>query len=338
MKSMNLFIIILFVLAPLWACNDENINEIDSPVNIPDNILANSLGLYPEGIAFDTEEQVFYLSSIRKGKVVKSDLEGNVEVFVQDDKLRSVLGLSLNPQTRQLAICNADPGFAENSAQENPPTLANVLVYDLATGQELADYDLSTLTPEGQAHLVNDVVFDAAGNLYATDSFTPAIYKITPQGEQSILLLDESLAPTPGNFGLNGIEVHPDGFLIVGQYQQGKLYRIPLDNPTEFSEIVLDSPINSVDGILLEDENTITIVSNILDLSTGLHNKIHRINSTDNWDTAQVQNTIDLGGGTEFPTTLTQVNNEPYVVFSFLLELQANNSNVAEFDIKKVVF
>ena len=272
----------MFIISLLSACNDDDGRALEP--RVPENIQLNSLALYPEGIAYDASNQIFYLSSIRKGKVVKVDTQGNVEEFIQDAKLKSVLGLSLHAESRQLAICNADPGFAENTMGMNPPNLANVLVYDIETGQEIADYDLSTLTPAGQAHVVNDVIFDAAGNLYATDSFTPAIYEITPQGEKSIFLMDEAFAPTPGTFGLNGIEIHPDGFLIVGHYQQGKLYRVPLDNPTDFQEIPLDAPINSVDGILLEDNNTITLVSNILDLSSGLHNKIHRLFSADNWN------------------------------------------------------
>lgn len=317
------------------SCKDDDV----SIKQLLDVFKVNSPGLYPEGIAYDEQTQLIYLSSIRKGKIMRMDLEGNLTEFVAADKLKSVLGLTIDKSRNRLIVCNADPGFSEKTSGNNPPQLANILSYDLDTGAELEDIDLSSLTPAGSPHLTNDVVLDKQGNRYVTNSLTPAIYKITPAGEASILLMDPSLAPVGPSFGLNGIECHMDGYLIVGHYSQGALYKVPLDNPSNFKKISLEGVVNTVDGLLLMNDGKLIVVSNIFDPSTGQKSAVYELESNDNWVSANVNRTFIPEGINQFPTTVANIEGDPYVVYSFLFELAANNNpNVNEFEIRKVEF
>jgi hypothetical protein len=55
--------------------------------------------LIPEGLAYDAKQNVFYLSSLNRKKIVKIDSEGRVADFVPADRsgLLPVLGIRLDP-------------------------------------------------------------------------------------------------------------------------------------------------------------------------------------------------------------------------------------------------
>lgn len=337
LKIMKYSIQLLFMLlfsSYLIACSESEVNTEKHP----DKITIMSEGYFPESFVFDTSEDVFYVGSIRKGMVVKVDLEGNIENFVENDALKSILGMVINKSTNQLLVCNSDPGFSEKTTGQSPPVLANVVAYDLTSGNEVANYDLSTLLPTGTPLLVNDIVLDDAGNAYITNSLAPVVFKISKEGEMSVFISNDSWAPTPDSFGLNGIEYHEDGFLIVAQYNAGSIYKVPLDDPSNFSVITIDKGIHSVDGIRLIDNENLIWVSNVLDPSTGIDNIIYLVKSTDNWISSKVTNDVVVGTGNEFPTTIGLVDGNPYVIYSHLTDLMAGNATVSEFEIKEVVF
>ena len=87
--------------------------------------------------------------------------------------------------------------------------LAAVATYDATTGAPRAYYDLSSLDPG--AHLANDLVLDARGNAYVTDSFAPVIYRIDTKGHASIFARDARFKTGEG-FNLNGIAMHRGGY------------------------------------------------------------------------------------------------------------------------------
>src|ERR1041385_1877771 len=97
----------------------------------------------------------------------------------------------------------------------------------------------SAFIPAGPS-LLNDLAFDAAGNLYVTDSFAAKIYRIPPcGGAPSVWFSDPRLAGDPAlPFGVNGIRIDkPSQTIYVTVTAQngsldGVVYRIPaIDNP-----------------------------------------------------------------------------------------------------------
>ena len=97
----------------------------------------------------------------------------------------------------------------------------------------------SAFVPTGPS-LLNDLAFDAAGNLYVTDSFAATIYRIPPGGgAPSVWFTDPRLAGDPAvPFGVNGIRINrDDGKMYVSVTAQfgnldGVIYRLPVaDSP-----------------------------------------------------------------------------------------------------------
>jgi hypothetical protein len=84
--------------------------------------------------------------------------------------------------------------------------------------------------------LLNDVVFDGAGNLYVTDSFQATIFRVPPGGGAPVVwFADPRLAGDPGlPFGVNGIRIDKnDKKLYVSVTAEtgtldGVIYRLPL--------------------------------------------------------------------------------------------------------------
>ncbi|MEM8836708.1 MAG: hypothetical protein AAGE89_01345 [Pseudomonadota bacterium] len=249
-----------------------------------------SPGLYPEGIEHDTETGSFLLGSIRKGKVVRVTSDGAVETLVDDERLRSVVGIRVDRERGRLLVNNADYGVAERSAPEDRFQTAALAIYDLSNGTPLQYVDLSRLRP-GEARFVNDLTIDADGNAYITDSLAAAIYRVTPAGDASVFLTHEIFRGD--GFNLNGIQTHPDGFLIVAKKSDGRLFRVPLDAPEAFEEIALDRALVGTDGLVLAGENELIAITNRA--SGQAPNTIHRLVSEDNWASARVVGSVETG-------------------------------------------
>jgi len=80
----------------------------------------------------------------------------------------------------------------------------------------------------------NGIAQDRHRNLYVSDSFLGAIFKVTPDGSSNtVWIQDPRLAPQPGGsppFGANGLAFDRNqGFLYVATTSDSKIYRIPVE-------------------------------------------------------------------------------------------------------------
>ena len=87
MNISNKLNLILFL--GLAICLHSCSNDDNSPqaLELPDAITIQESDFYPEGIVYNEDEQVFYTGSIRKGKIITIDLNGNQQVFAEDETL-----------------------------------------------------------------------------------------------------------------------------------------------------------------------------------------------------------------------------------------------------------
>ncbi|PCJ66101.1 MAG: hypothetical protein COA58_08495 [Bacteroidetes bacterium] len=335
-KILNLVMVLgLAFVTSSCSKDDDSISSGTVSTPLPNAIAINESGFYPEGIVYSKSEQKFYAGSILKGKIISIDLSGNEQFFAEDTTLVSILGLAIDETNNWLIVCNSDPGMGIKTDALTMEKLAQIIVYDLLTGNKIRTTDLSGLIAGG--HLVNDVTIDNNGNIYVTNSFSPVVYKIDASGNASILVNDVQFTPPMGGFGLNGIVYHPDNYLIVGKYDEGKLFKIPLNNPTNVTQITLDGTVNTVDGLLLMDNNTLVLVSNNLS-GAPFNDAVYQLTTTDGWVTGSLDNTFTTPSGA-VPTTLSMIDNTVYVNYSFLTSLLGGATPpIKEFPITKVSF
>ena len=183
---------------------------------------------------------------------------------------------------------------------ESPNGEAELGIYNLATGEPLAMVDLSASIqdrPADAAHFANDVAVSKAGVAYVTDSRMKIVYKVDKYYRASVLI-DFGL---DAEFGLNGIEYNPAGYLILASPGTGQLIRVPVDNPQRWALIGLDF---GVDGIVWTSDGSLAGVSNN-------RSRAVKYRSDDDWRTARLTGMASYSGQS---TTGAVVGDEVYVV------------------------
>ena len=80
-----------------------------------------------------------------------------------------------------------------------------------------------------QAEFLNGLAYDpASGDLFATDSYLGAVWKVSPRtGTSEIWASGAAFQGAPGGFGANGLKVH-NGSVWVSNTSTGTLLRIPV--------------------------------------------------------------------------------------------------------------
>ena len=170
--------------------------------------------LFPEGIAYDPAQEAFYLTSILKRKIVVRDKAGAVTDFIApgQDGFLSGLGAKVDSSRRVLWVCTADRPRMEGH-NEGTAGLSGVFKYDLATRKLLKKYVMDGKTGP---HLLNDLVVTSQGVVYATDSLAGAVYRISPEQDDLVLLTPYGLYEYP-----NGIALSPDETTLFVAHASG---------------------------------------------------------------------------------------------------------------------
>lgn len=143
-------------------------------------------GLITEGIAYDPRGETFYLSSVHKRKILSRGPDGAVKDFATErDGLWSVLGIKVDAARRHLWVTSAAIPQMTNYREEDAGRSA-IFKFDLITGRLLKKYLLPGL-PE--KHLLGDLVINSRGDVFATDSLTPALYTIDHRKDELELFI-----------------------------------------------------------------------------------------------------------------------------------------------------
>lgn len=270
-----------------------------------------SNALYPEGIETHPETGEFLLGSIRKGKVIAVSKSGEVRTLVDDERLRSVVGIRVDEKRNRLLINNSDYGVSERSEPSDKFATMALGIYDLDTGAPIQYVNLAGLR-SGEAHFANDLTVDSDGNAYVTDSLAAAIYKVTLAGEASVFLTHEDFRGK--GFNLNGIQYHDDGYLLVAKKSDGALFKVPVDNPAAFSRVTLPKPLIGTDGLVLVSPTELVAITN---RASGVDsNTIFKLNSSDDWGPAVINDTFETGD--VYPTTGTVNDGKLFVNYGRL--------------------
>lgn len=286
-------------------------------------------GLYPEGVAANEKQNVFYVSSVTTGTIGKVDLNGKYTVLYADSSLKSSFGMKVNATQNKLWVCISDPHHSWYSTPGTYKKMARVISIDLSTGKKIDDIDLGRL--KAGNHFANDLAFDDKDNLYITDSYSPCVYKISAAGEASVFATSELFKSE--EVGLNGIICHPSGYLMVAHNTSGILYKIDLKNPSNISRIETAFFMPGADGMLLDKQDNIIVIVN-----KGI-NRAYRLSSKDNWKSAELLGSTATLDRFNNPTTGFIRSNDIYLLNSKMHELTDSSKNPSkEFSVQLAKF
>ena len=128
--------------------------------------------LIPEGLAYDEKQDVFYLSSLHRRKIVKITMESRVSDFVPAgrDKLLPVLGIRIDPMDG--TVWSATTNFAKDAWKTE-------LIHIDAQGNLLGRY----APKESEKHGFNDLVVRKNGEVYTTSTSTHLVFRWSPKSQ-----------------------------------------------------------------------------------------------------------------------------------------------------------
>ncbi|GAB3893330.1 hypothetical protein GCM10028803_07340 [Larkinella knui] len=246
---------ILFAFLLLVVCSACLKDHIVDPIEIrQSSYTIPGETFFPEGIAYDASQGVFYTGSLGNGDILKVDVQtGSSSLFASGaaQGRATCNGMKLDSKGR-LWVC----GGTQNKIYVLNPD-----------GSLLKSWDLSTFSATG---FINDCILDGQ-YVYFTDSWNQQIYRTGVADAQPgdmerwLTFTDQQIPYTPGGVNANGIVLTPDGgYLIVVVSSTGKLYRITV-NSKAIAEIQLDTPVTAGDGLWLE-QNRLYVSRNVTNL------------------------------------------------------------------------
>jgi sugar lactone lactonase YvrE len=325
---------ILVLLLPLGlACASPPDAETDTggadvaEAALPDTLRISVPALHTEGVEYDASGGRFLVGSVTMGTITEIGDDGVHLPFIEDEDLVGSIGIHIDAANGRLLVANSDLMAAQDPSL---PGQAMLGIYDLSSGDRLQMVDMGALRPDGR-HFANDVTVGPDGTAYVTDSFSPVIYSVALDGSASVLVEDGRLSAAP--FGLNGIEYHPDGYLLVAVMSGQAMFRIPLDAPGELSEVALSEPIVG-DGLSLRPDGTLVVVGSSVGADGAPVPEVIILSSADGWSSAQV---AERASTPSQPTTAALRGDAVYVVNPHFDGLGAEEP-VQVFEIFRVYF
>ena len=243
----------------------DRINILSKPVNTSETAWTiDEKDLIPEGICYDPVDDVFYLSSLYKCKILEIKRDGSYTDFTSEkqDGLRSVVGMKVDAKRRILWVLSEVSSMHYKTPQESEMGWSGVFKYDLESGDLLKKY---TLHEDNRPHLFNDLVITSAGDIYFTDSKSQQIFTIDHNNDTLEVFLENPC------FGfLNGIALSKnEKYLYIADSGPG-IFRLNLSNK---SIHYLETPENvtstGIDGLYFY-ENSLIGVQNGLGPATRI--------------------------------------------------------------------
>ena len=184
---------------------------------LPTQYVIPGSAVFPEGIAYDQRTQTVFVSSTTNGAIYRGDAgDETLTLFLPGgaDGRTTAIGLEVDDEGH-LWVAGGGTGF--------------VFVYDAVSGALIA-----RLSGGSSPTFINDIAVDRNGVGYITDSMSPVIYRVVPNGaggytlERWLPLAGTPIMYTAG-FNLNGIVISPNGrYLYVVQTNTGRLFRIEI--------------------------------------------------------------------------------------------------------------
>jgi len=215
----------------------------------------------PEGIAVSPGDEV-YVATFGFNTAGPVAGPGKIYVYNKNGALLRTLtvagtsshliGIGFHPTTNVLLVI--DNGSA-NVRAVNRVTGASAIFMTLPAGMA-AGAGLNAMT------------FDAAGNVYVSDSFQGIIWQVGAGGGEATAWVTNALLTTTGTppFGANGLDFNAaQDALFVANTGNDTIVRIPVAAGVPGAPAVFVNSINGADGLVIDPDDNIWVAANQAD-------------------------------------------------------------------------
>src|SRR5262249_5863250 len=155
-----------------------------------------------------------FVSSVHKRKILAIGKNGEAKIFADESAgLWSVLGMKVDSRRKLLwAVTSAFPQMQDFRKEDDGKSA--IVKFHLQTGKLLKKY----LVPDDtKKHGLGDLTINSRGEVFATDSLSPAVYVLRPEDEQIELLYSGSPFISPQGLAFSPDEKH----LFIADYSMG---------------------------------------------------------------------------------------------------------------------
>jgi hypothetical protein len=281
--------------------------------------------LITEGIAYEAASKRFFVSSIHRRKIVAIDAAGKVSDFSAGaDGLWSVSGMRVDEARKILWVTTT--AFPQMEGfQKADDGRSGVFKYDLRSGRLLKKYLLSN---DAGKHALGDLIIAKNGDVFASDSVAPNIYRIeTKRDELEVFLTSDNFA------SLQGLAFSADEkILFAADYSKG-VFRIGM-NDRKVLQLGVDANTNpiGIDGLYFHRGNLVAIQNGF---------RPHRVvKFLLNKDASAIlkSETLEMNHA-DFnePTLGVKVGNDFYYIANSQYELMDKDGKLAEDKLKEPV-
>ena len=228
-----------------FAANAEQIGE-------PETVLTlDARGLIAESVAYYSEVESWLISSVRQRKIVAAAPMGEQFDFSsKDDSLWGVFGIKVDQNRGNLWACTGVVPQMEGFTDGQSGT--GVVCYTLETGKLAGRV---SLPDDGDPHLLGDLIVAENGDVYATDSYGPRLYKL-PEGAGQFELFAELgsfVSPQGLVFGID------ETVIFVADYLNG-ICKVDLSSKNiTIIDHAEDVVVFGIDGLYFYDNSLIAV-------------------------------------------------------------------------------
>jgi hypothetical protein len=212
--------------------------------------------LHPEGIAWDGARRRWLVSSVRQRKIIAVDQRGVATDLVRSgqDGLDAALAIGVDSARRLVWVASAALPQQQGWTPADSGRSA-LLAFDLTTGGLRRRV---YLPGAAGGHSIGDLTVLANGTVFASDTRSPALYRVPAGGGDSarVVVAGDPLVRSPQGLVADGVR------LLVADYSHGIL---AVDLATG-SVVALPAPAETttlgIDGLVRQDRHHLIGVQN----------------------------------------------------------------------------